>query len=53
MRKVFAIVVGATVLASARTVNAVPVVPNFTQGSNTGLDDLKYDHNFHCDRDHK
>ena len=35
MRKVFAIVVGATVLASARTVNAVPVVPNFTQGSMT------------------
>ena len=35
MRKVFAIVVGVTVLASARTVNAVPVVPNFTQGSMT------------------
>ena len=35
MRKVFAIVVGATVLASARTVNAVPEVPNFTQGSMT------------------
>ena len=35
MRKVFAIIVGATVLASARTVNAVPVVPNFTQGSMT------------------
>ena len=35
MRRVFAIVVGAAVLASARTVNAVPVVPNFTQGSMT------------------
>ena len=35
MRKVFAIVVGATVLASARTAVAVPVVPNFTQGSMT------------------
>ena len=28
-------VVGAYVLASARTANAVPVVPNFTQGSMT------------------
>ena len=27
--------VGATVLANVRTVNAVPVVPNFTQGSMT------------------
>ena len=35
MRRVFAIVVGTTVLASVRTVNAVPVVPNFTQGSMT------------------
>ena len=35
MRKVFAIVVGAAVLANVRTVNAVPVVPNFTQGSMT------------------
>ena len=35
MKRVFAIVVGAAVLASARTVNAVPVVPNFTQGSMT------------------
>jgi len=35
MRRVFAIVVGATVLANVRTVNAVPVVPNFTQGSMT------------------
>ena len=33
MRRVFAIVVGAAVLANVRTVNAVPVVPNFTQGS--------------------
>ena len=35
MRRVFAIVVGVSALASARTVNAVPVVPNFTQGSMT------------------
>ena len=35
MKIVFAMVVGAAVLASARTVNAVPVVPNFTQGSMT------------------
>ena len=35
MRRVFAIVVGAAVLANVRTVNAVPVVPNFTQGSMT------------------
>ena len=28
-------VVGAAVLANVRTVNAVPVVPNFTQGSMT------------------
>ena len=35
MKRVFAMVVGAAVLASARTVNAVPVVPNFTQGSMT------------------
>ena len=33
MKRVFAIVVGAAVLANVRTVNAVPVVPNFTQGS--------------------
>ena len=30
-------VVGAYVLASARTVSAVPVVPNFTQGSMTSV----------------
>ena len=35
MRRVFAIVVGAAVLANVRTANAVPVVPNFTQGSMT------------------
>ena len=35
MKKVFAMVVGAAVLANVRTVNAVPVVPNFTQGSMT------------------
>ena len=33
MRRLLAIVVGVSALASARTVNAVPVVPNFTQGS--------------------
>ena len=33
MKRVLAIVVGVSALASARTVNAVPVVPNFTQGS--------------------
>ena len=35
MRRVFAIVVGAAVLANVRTASAVPVVPNFTQGSMT------------------
>ena len=35
MKRVFAIVVGAAVLANVRTANAVPVVPNFTQGSMT------------------
>ena len=35
MKRVFAMVVGAVVLANVRTVNAVPVVPNFTQGSMT------------------
>ena len=35
MKKVFAMAVGAVVLANVRTVNAVPVVPNFTQGSMT------------------
>ena len=33
MKKVFVLTVVATVLASARTAVAVPVVPNFTQGS--------------------
>ncbi len=32
MKKVLVLIVGATVLASARTAIAVPVVPNFTQG---------------------
>ena len=35
MRRILAIVVGVSALASARTANAVPVVPNFTQGSMT------------------
>ena len=35
MKKVFVLTVVATVLASARTAIAVPVVPNFTQGSMT------------------
>ena len=35
MKRVFAMAVGAVVLANLRTVNAVPVVPNFTQGSMT------------------
>ena len=35
MKKVLVLLVGATVLASARTAVAVPVVPNFTQGSMT------------------
>ena len=35
MKRIFAMVVGAAVLANVRTVNAVPVVPNFTQGSMT------------------
>ena len=35
MKRVFAMVVGAAVLANVRTVIAVPVVPNFTQGSMT------------------
>ena len=33
MKKVLVLIVGATVLASARTAVAVPVVPNFTQGA--------------------
>ena len=35
MKRIFAMVVGAAVLANVRTANAVPVVPNFTQGSMT------------------
>ena len=35
MRKVLVLVAGAFVLVSARTAIAVPVVPNFTQGSMT------------------
>jgi len=35
MKKILVLTVGAFVLASARTVIAVPVVPNFTQGSMT------------------
>ena len=35
MKKILVLIVGATVLASARTAIAVPVVPNFTQGSMT------------------
>ena len=35
MKKVFVLIVGAFALASAKTATAVPVVPNFTQGSMT------------------
>ena len=35
MKKILVLIVGALVLASARTAIAVPVVPNFTQGSIT------------------
>ena len=35
MKKYLVLIVGVTVLASARTATAVPVVPNFTQGSMT------------------
>ena len=35
MKKVLVLIVGATVLANARTATAVPVVPNFTQGNMT------------------
>ena len=35
MRRLLAIVVGVSALANVRTANAVPVVPNFTQGSMT------------------
>ena len=37
MKRVCAMVAGVAVLASARTVYAVPVVPNFTQGSMTSV----------------
>ena len=33
MKRLLAIIVGVSALVSVRTVNAVPVVPNFTQGS--------------------
>ena len=35
MKKILVLIVGATVLANARTATAVPVVPNFTQGAMT------------------
>ena len=35
MKRILVMVVGAYVLANARTATAVPVVPNFTQGSMT------------------
>jgi len=35
MKKIFVLIVGAFVLANARTATAVPVVPNFTQGAMT------------------
>ena len=35
MKKILVLIVGAFALASARTATAVPVVPNFTQGSMT------------------
>ena len=35
MKKIFVLIVGAFVLASARTATAVPVVPNFTHGAMT------------------
>ena len=35
MKRILVLIVGASVLASARTAIAVPVVPNFTQGSMT------------------
>ena len=37
MKKILVLAVGVFVLASARTVYAVPVVPNFTQGSMTSV----------------
>ena len=35
MKKILVLIVGAFALASAKTATAVPVVPNFTQGSMT------------------
>ena len=37
MKRILVMVVGAYVLANARTASAVPVVPNFTQGSMTSV----------------
>ena len=37
MKRILVMVAGVCVLANARTVNAVPVVPNFTQGSMTSV----------------
>ena len=37
MKKYLVLIVGVSVLASARTATAVPVVPNFTQGSMTSV----------------
>ena len=37
MKRVLVTVAGVAVLANAGTVNAVPVVPNFTQGSMTSV----------------
>ena len=37
MKRILVMAVGAYVLASARTASAVPVVPNFTQGSMTSV----------------
>ena len=37
MKRILVMVVGAYVLANARTATAVPVVPNFTQGSMTSV----------------
>ena len=36
MKRIF-VIAGVAVLANAGTVNAVPVVPNFTQGSMTSV----------------
>ena len=37
MKKIFVLFASMFVLANARTVKAVPVVPNFTQGSMTSV----------------